>query len=238
MVCDSPRMPRVVSHESAAEAWGIELVTPAPQPTITVPRSYARVPVKGTRVYRRDLTTEEVAEHEGLRLTTPLRTVLDLGRSLPLGEAVAAGDSALRLDLVRLDVLHRTVQRLPPGRGSTRLRRAVALLDPAAGSVLESLLRVVFAEAGLPAPETQYRVCDRHGDFIARVDFCWPEVRLIVEADGFAFHSNRDAYRIDRERGNALELLGWRVLRFTWEDVVGRPEHVIATVRAVMAAAA
>jgi very-short-patch-repair endonuclease len=52
-----------------------------------------------------------------------------------------------------------------------------------------------------------------------------------VEADGFAFHSDRVAYRRDRERLNELEQLGGRVLRFTWEDVVARPEHVLALVQ-------
>jgi very-short-patch-repair endonuclease len=52
-----------------------------------------------------------------------------------------------------------------------------------------------------------------------------------VEADGFAFHADRLAYRRDRERQNQLERLGWRVLRFTWEDVRGRPEHVVALIR-------
>ena len=70
------------------------------------------------------------------------------------------------------------------------------------------------------------------------MDFCWVAERLVVEADGFAFHSDRAAYRKDRERMNALERLGWRVLRFTWEDVVRRPEYVVAAVGAVLARAA
>lgn len=59
-----------------------------------------------------------------------------------------------------------------------------------------------------------------------------------MEADGYAYHSDRAAYRRDRERLNQLERLGWRVLRFTWEDVRGRPDHVVALVRECLAAAA
>jgi very-short-patch-repair endonuclease len=70
------------------------------------------------------------------------------------------------------------------------------------------------------------------------VDFCWPEHRLVVEADGFAFHADRGSYRRDRERQNDLERLGWRVLRFTWEDVQGRPEYVVALVRGCLETAA
>jgi very-short-patch-repair endonuclease len=59
-----------------------------------------------------------------------------------------------------------------------------------------------------------------------------------VEADGFAFHSERDAYRHDRARGNELVRLRWRVLRFTYEDVIGRPGHVVDLVRECLGSAA
>jgi len=107
----------------------------------------------------------------------------------------------------------------------------------AARTVLETLLRLVLVSAGL-TPQTQRVITDSDGGFIARVDFCWPERRLVVEADGYAYHSDRAAYRRDRERLNQLERLGWRVLRFTWEDVRGRPEHVVALVRECLAASA
>ena len=110
------------------------------------------------------------------------------------------------------------------------------LVDPLSGSVLETLLRVLLHLAGLPAPETQHEVHEADGSFVARVDFAWPGARLVVEADGFAFHSDRAAYRSDRRRVNALERLGWRVLRPSWEDVRHHPEEVVRTVRACLAA--
>ena len=109
-------------------------------------------------------------------------------------------------------------------------------MDRQAESVLETLLRLVLHGAGL-RPRTQYTIRDRR-TFVARVDFCWPEQRLVVEADGFAFHSDRAAYRRDRDRHNDLERLGWRVLRFTWEDVHRRPEHVVGLVRECLGVAA
>ncbi|TAL20866.1 MAG: DUF559 domain-containing protein, partial [Frankiales bacterium] len=65
----------------------------------------------------------------------------------------------------------------------------------------------------------------------ARVDFAWPDERLVVEVDGFAFHADRASYRNDRRRTNELVLAGWRVLRFSWEDVVGSPDVVVDQVR-------
>ena len=100
--------------------------------------------------------------------------------------------------------------------------------------MLESLCRVLLHLAGLPAPETQLGIRGPAG-WIGRVDFGWPEQRLVVETDGFAFHADRASYRVDRRRGNALVLAGWRVLRFSWEDVVHAPDTVVADVRAALA---
>lgn len=107
-------------------------------------------------------------------------------------------------------------------------------MDPEAGSVLESLCRVLMSLSGLPAPETQH-VVRRGGGRVGRVDFAWLEQRLIVETDGFAFHSDRASYRRDRRRVNSLLLAGWVVLRFSWEDVVSDPDYVVASVRAALA---
>lgn len=186
---------------------------------------------------RLDLASEDVVVVDGLRRTTPLRTVLDLAQVLPLDEAVAAADSALRLGLVDLRELVDALSRRR-GRGAKGPRAVAGSVDARAGSVLESLLRVLLQRGGLPAPRSQYVICERDGTFVARVDLCWPDARLVVEADGFAFHSDRAAYRADRERLNALERLGWRVLRFTWEDVRSRPEHVLAMVRTCVVVAA
>ena len=99
------------------------------------------------------------------------------------------------------------------------------------------MLRVLVTAHGLRPPCSQFEVWN-HAFLVGRVDFAWPEARLIVEVDGFAFHADRASYRRDRERDNELERLGWRVLRFTWEDVNGRPEYVVALVDAMLSRAA
>ena len=135
---------------------------------------------------------------DGSRLTAAARTVADLARSLDTGPAVAAGDSAIRQGLVVPGELD-AVLAAQRGTGSRRCREIGALLDPVCGSVLESLLRVLLAEAGLPRPETQLAI-RAAGGIVGRVDFCWPRQRLVVEADGFEFHSKRADYRRDRQR--------------------------------------
>jgi hypothetical protein len=225
----------VLSHEEAARQLGIELVDDTGVQRLTVPRSHSHVRVPGWVVCRRDAPDALVLPN-GMRVTSPARTVLDLARVLPLPAAVAAGDSALRARLVTAAVVAELAAGAR-GRGRREGLLVSGLLDPACGSVLESLFRVLVLTSALPAPLTQVPIADGR-DVLCRVDFCWPQERLVVELDGFAFHSDRQAFRQDRQRMNALERLGWRVLRFTWEDVVGRPAYVLALVRQCLALAA
>jgi hypothetical protein len=223
-----------VSHEAAAAVLGVELVDP-PRRRLTVPRNRSRIVVPGWEVHRSDLAGSEVEVVDDLRVASGPRTVADLCRVLPTAHAVVAADSALRQGLCGVAELG--LERAF-GRGCDRLRRVGRLVDPRSGSVLESLLRVLLVTAGLPRPVSQYVIRDSGGAFVGRVDFCWPAARLVVEADGYAFHSDRAAYRHDRRRLNELERLGWRTLRFSWEDVVDRPEQVVALVGECLAAAA
>ena len=224
-----------ISHDSAALMWGIELASTPRLRHVTVTRNRSRCAHVGTRVHRSELEGSDRVERHGVWVTGALRTVLDLCRSLPLGEAVVVVDSALRQAHVTVEELMAALRELPAGRGRSRVARALRLMDPQSGSVLETLCRVLLQQAGLAPDETQLVVRDASGHWIGRVDFAWPTRRLVVETDGFAFHADRASYRDDRRRSNALLLAGWRVLRFSWEDVVDRPDEVVATVRAALA---
>ena len=232
------RLQAVVSHESAALLWGLELARTPDGHQVTVPRNRSRARHPGARVHRADLRSADKVERDGIVVTTVLRTVLDLCRSLPLAQAVALVDSALRAGLLTTEELVGAARALPVSPRSRRVAAVVALVDPRSGSVLESLCRVLLAQAGLRPEQTQLVVRAAGGRRIGRVDFAWPSARLVVEVDGFAFHADRAAYRKDRRRSNALQRAGWRVLRFSWEDVVGAPDAVVADVRAVLQTAA
>ncbi|GAA0316846.1 DUF559 domain-containing protein [Actinoallomurus spadix] len=110
--------------------------------------------------------------------------------------------------------------------------------DPRSGSVLESALRMLLIEHEMRPPRTQYEMRAVSGRHLARVDFAWPELRVIVEADGFAYHRDRRAYLRDRTLGNACTLAGWRLLRFSWEDVFRHPAYVVRSAREVLTLAA
>ena len=214
----------VASHDSAAALWGLELLY-APGLHVTVPRNRSRTKFPDVTIHPNDVTDH--AERYTVPATSVLRTVVDCARILPLREAVVVADSALRKGLVTYEQL---LSAEVTGRGAARVRKVLSLADPLAGSVLESLLRVLLAVHGLAPPCSQFLIWGEWGA-VARVDFAWPQQRLLVEADGFAFHNDRDAYRTDRRKGNAFTSLGWRWLRFSWEDVLHDPEYVVRTVQ-------
>lgn len=145
---------------------------------------------------------------------------------LPFAESVALVDAAVGRGLVRLADLGAD----RPRKGRFRFERMLRAADGRSGSLPESLMRVALLAAGL-AVETQVGL---HG--VGRVDLL-VEGLVVVEVDGFAFHSDRAAFAEDRRRDRAIQALGLPVLRFTYHDVVfDRPrvvQEVAALVRAV-----
>ena len=108
--------------------------------------------------------------------------------------------------------------------------RGEGYIPPA--SELERLGRRLFAEDGLPTPEFEVHLGD--GDLIGRVDCYWRSALLVVELDGGRFHDGLSSRDADRRRDNRLMAAGWRVLRFTWDDLVNRPVVTIRTIRAAL----
>lgn len=217
----------VVSHDSAAVLWGLELAH-RPTPTVTVSRDRSRAHYDGVRVRRADVA--ETVVRDGLRVTSVIRTVLDCAADLPLDEAIVIADSALRAGLTTKRELV-SAARAVHGPHARRVRKVARLADERSGSVLESLLRVLLTEAGLAPDQSQFTVRDERGRPVGRFDFVYLRARLIVEADGFEFHSGRADYRKDRRRGNACCRADWSLLRFSWEDVRLYPEYVVEMVR-------
>lgn len=219
----------VISHRSAAEMWG--LIRPAGYVDVSVqpPRApRAQPPVIIHRV--KDLHPELALERDGLRLTDPVRTVIDLGLVLPTWAVRDALSRGITTHLFTVGDVQRLRDALGrKGRNGTGTVRE--LLDERLltmgdeESVLERRLLVLGRRHGLPPMSIQHEVWHA-GRFIARVDACYPERKLVIEVDGFAHHSSPDAFQRDRERQNRLVALGWTVLRFTWHDVVHRPTVV------------
>lgn len=227
----------VASHRSAAAVWGLAGVTPRAL-EITVPAARRRR-AEGVIVRRAHLRGSDVTKRHGIPVTTVARTLLDVA-AVADGETLEiALDDASNRHLVTLARLRRDVDAWSHHgmRGVTALRSLVDERDPVsrhAESPLETRLHRLLRKAGIEEPVRQYVV--RHeGRFIARVDLAFPQHRLALEADGYVAHSGRRRWQRDLARGNALTQIGWRVLRFSSEDMRRMPDWVVGQVMAALA---
>jgi len=223
----------VAQRRTAAALYGWPmLVEPARTIEVAVAHGSRRTRLPKVRVVeRRHLPTYDVVAvpaFAAVPVTAPLRTVLDCCTTLPLLEAVVICDSALRSRRVTVGELTRAARALPGVRAAARMRRVLELCDPESGSVLESVLRVRMVLDGISGFGTQVTVRDRRGRHVVRVDFCFAEARLVVEADGEKWH--QDVPR-DRARDNGLAQAGWRVLRYTWAEIVHDPRRVLSEIK-------
>ena len=220
---------------AALHGWGL-LVEPVRTVEVAVPHGYGRTEAPHVRVHRRRSLERSrlrvLPGTDGLWVSTAEQTVVDLVLTLPLVEAVVVCDSALRARDVTLAALRAHVGRLRGRRDAARLASVLDLADPESGSVLESVLRVRMVRGGIDGFATQAVLRDADGRHVLRADFCFAHVRLVVEVDGARWHP--DGHR-DRRRDNELACLGWRVLRFTWDEVVHGTTSVLAQIRAALA---
>jgi very-short-patch-repair endonuclease len=234
----------VLSHISAAGLWGIresssgrerrakidnegEQVRPA-LIDVSIPGNRIRR-LSGIRPHRRsDHRDSDRTVHDGIPVTSPARTLIDLATLLQPDDLEMAVNEADKLGLVDPETLRRQIEDHRGMEGVKALRR---LLDRRTFSLTDSelerrFLRVV-RQAGFPRPKTQQRV---NG---LRVDFLWPELGLIVETDGLRYHRTPTQQAKDRVRDQALVAAGFIVLRFTHAQVTFEPDQVVETLRSV-----
>jgi very-short-patch-repair endonuclease len=232
----SRRPDAVVCGVTAARLHGLRAL-PAPVPDepihLFVRGSVARTATRGIVLCSGTLPDAETWRRDGMPVTSVIRTLTDLVLAWERPDAIALLDAAAHDRRFR-DLLE-VGARLFGRHGAPVRARWLAEVDAGAESPLESRLRLVLGDRGLRPSETQFAVVDEAGRLVARADFAYPEQRLLVEADGVAFHGDHAGdprpLHHDRERQNVLARLGWRVLRFTWSDVLTRPDDVAATVR-------
>lgn len=227
------------SHGSASHLWNVKIAeTVRALAEITIDRAAPAVRLRpGLVIHRAAIAPEEIRERQGVRVLDPARTVVDLARREPPEIGLAVADAFLRAGLTDLDALQSKTDEAAGLRGVLKARQVVPLADGRSESPMESICRWRFLEAGLPAPEIQHNYVDRHGRFVARVDFYWPEARLVVEFDGWESHmGSRELFASERRKHNRLVADGVLVLRFTAEDILRSPYQVIAQIRAALLA--
>lgn len=223
----------VLSHHAAAALWDLLPVRGALIDVSTPSRSGRDPDQTRVRIHRvGTLRAWECTRTEGIPATTVARTLLDLSprlRPRAMEDVIGRAD---RLGLFDLVAVRRCLGEHPRQHGAPALRR---LLDELRGtgpadlrSDLEVRLLQLFDDHHLPRPLTNVNVAG------ILVDFHWPESNVIVETDGYAYHSSRGAFERDRERDQQLALAGYVVVRFTYKQVMETPEAVVNRVRRLL----
>jgi len=226
------RLPAAGAFSGPSAAWlhGLEL-PPCDPIEVTIPESCGISARAGMIVRRALLADQDVVERRGMRVTSAVRTLADLSCRLPLVEAIVAVDMALHREVVELGQLHAYMATHARRKGVVRLRQAIELAEPASESAMETRLRLLLMQAGLPRPEAQVPLHDEQGRFLGRPDLYYRPQRLGVEYDG---GTHRDSLLEDNRRQNRLLNAGFRLLRFAAADVHRTPDSVVAVVRAAL----
>lgn len=224
----------VLSHRSAAALHGLR-PSSAASIELTVRRAF-RPQLRGLRVHRStSVAGKDVTTVDAIPCTTPNRTLFDLAAVVGPDALERACERAEELGLLDMAALSHLLNR--PARGVRNLRAALARLgDGATRSELEVRFRTLCRQAGLPPPEVNGWLSLGGGHVL--IDFLWRRQRVAVETDGYHYHRDRRSFARDRRRDQLLGLEGWQHARFTWEQVLNEPEHVIRVVRALIAAGA
>ncbi len=221
--------PLALSHTSAAVVHNLPVPARALRVvTLTTPPGTNRTTSPDRHLYIAGLPDQDVEGHRGVAVTSPARTVADCLRHLPARDGVAVADAALHQRRTTLDEVRAVLaaQAGWPFVGAAGL--ALPLVDGRRESALESRSAVVMAAHDIPAPIPQCRVLNQRGVVVARVDFGWPELGVVGEADGRVKYG-RDAARVveaEKDRQAQLEALGLVVVRWDERHLHG-PEPVL-----------
>lgn len=221
----------LLSHRAAAALWELRGWRKAPIAVTTLDRG--RRARDGVELHHAGtLVPVERAVRGGIPVTSLSRTLLDLAASDRQGFPRAL-EEAERLRLVDSTEIAELCARHCGRPGSTRLAAAVGGLRAATDtrSGLERRFAALCVDHGLPQPAYNVFV----EGFV--VDAFWPDARLVVELDGGAFHRHPTAFERDRLRDAALQVAGYRVVRFTHARIGDAPGEVAETVGALLACA-
>lgn len=189
------------------------------------------------------LLPEEVVEIDGVRLTSPARTWLDLASVLSVDELVVAGDSLVcahgpdfprpRRPLCTIEDLRSMLGRHPGARGIRKARAALEFIRVGSDSQPETVLRLAIVRAGLPEPALNYAVVGIHGAAVLWPDAAYPQQRIAVQYEG-GHHNAADQYLRDIRRADTTAEYGWIEVRVSKIDLAGERPTAVRKVRAAL----
>lgn len=221
----------LLSHFSAAVLWGFQQWEER-DPDVTVLGTTTRR-VAGVRVHRaRTIDERDRRRHLGIPVTSPERTLLDLAATTAPRALRSAARRAQAEKRVSIRQVTEILGRCNGHRGTPALRALAADGPAATRSELEDLVLDLLDGAGIERPVVNATL--RLDGAAVIPDFLWPSARLVVEADGAAWHDHRLTREADAIRQASLEAHGYRVVRVTWTQAVAQPEQTLARIRAAL----
>jgi very-short-patch-repair endonuclease len=222
--------PAALCGVTAARHYGWLEEDPAEDVHLLVPRRRCPQPWPHTHIHRCASGPKDIVEVEGLRLTSPVRTALDVSGELDLVESLPMLDRLLREEVLDKEQLLEGLADRDKWPGSFPAALAVGLSDARHASHPESVFRALVHQDRLPAPIPQHPV-RLNGIFVGRADFAWPRYRVLAEIDGYEFHKEYGVFLKDRQRQRKSLFAGWLPLHFAAAEVRDHPAEVIAEVR-------
>jgi REase_MTES_1575 len=221
--------PAVASHRAAGILWDLPEM-PDEIVEVTALRHRRRRSADVTWHESFHLSELDRTEIHGIPVTRPVRTFLDLGVVLSADELELVLNEGIRRNLLSVPAIWRRLEQfglLRPGASVVQGvldRRMPGRRVPE--SVLETRFLQLIRPAGLAEPVAQFEV-KLSDNAVIRLDFAYPRQQIAIELDGAAYHSGVLAERRDRRRDNGLGAMGWRVLRFDWDEITRKPEYVV-----------
>jgi very-short-patch-repair endonuclease len=187
----------------------------------------------GLVVSQETLQPSDIWTISGVAVTSPLRTAYDCLRLLRGRERLVVADALTHLGVTTVDELRRYFATQRRMRNLRIAERLIDDIEPKSESPMETRLRLVLVEGGLPRPQAQWEITNAAGVVQWRLDLAYPDVKVAVEYDG-AWHWRQR--RDDDRRRAALRALGWDVHVFDSDDVYGNPDRIVHEVRAAIRA--
>lgn len=188
----------------------------------------------GVRVHRVQLTQSAVTTRRGMPVTTRAETLLDCIGWLGFGDAAALADRAIQQRWLAVADVRQRLEDQPGRWGNKQVRALLPQIGDGAAAESERRLHRLLRAAGIHGWTPNLGVVMDGQRF--EIDVAFVGLRLAIEVDGRRYHSADARFQADRTKQNALIAAGWRVLRFTWADIVERPRDVIAAISALLAA--
>jgi len=223
----------VLSHYSAAALWRLR---PTSRTTIDITCAHKSRSWNGISRHHKALPADEVTSQEGIPVTSAARTILDLAATEPLDVVKALLREMEYRELWDRLSLWDLVDRYPGRRGIRKVRAALENIKDEPSGERKSRLEERFApflrKHHLPLPRFNHPITVGPKTF--QVDCYWPQLRQIVELDGWQGHKGRVAFRDDRTRDRILHVHGFSVDHITWNQLDDEPEAIASDLRVLL----